>query len=165
MKAILRLKFEKEEIIQCFDHIISDRDIYGFIDVCERHYGICTDKSVDFYYQAWHDNLDEYKERQELYYNMVSIALPYMKSYFDDLLFYDKISIFLAPADEKVQYIWIVNEHYTKLYAIYDSIIPENVKDYVCYDINNESRAYKIYIKFNVFLPLEQTELKTCKLR
>ncbi len=156
MRAILDLRFKDNYMVYAMDYA-SDENIYHFVDACERAYGEIVSKNVEFLLSE-DDSLTEYLKRQKVFYKLAKIASVTMKGNIDDVLFYDKIRIFLSLPQDK--YIWTITPYSTHLYLVLDGKISDDIASYIRLDLKYGFEAFKIDIKYGSVLPLTMEELE-----
>ena len=159
MKAIVRLIYGERNIIQYFDDVNCNcENILNFVEATNRQHGIITlVKNIEFLFSV-DDVLSEYLKRQEVFYKLAKIASVTMKGNIDDVLFYDKIRIFLSLPQDK--YIWTITSYSTHLYLVLDGKISDDIASYIRLDLKYGFEAFKIDIKYGSVLPLTMEELE-----
>jgi len=135
MKAILRLSFrERCDMIRTLDNVTQDI-IYRTVALCEKENNeACIEKNIDFIFDPTTDNIFDYVRKENLFFNMAKLAEKKIKYYLNDLMFFDKITIYTAATD--IKFYWIVNEWYTRLFFIDDdfkmTVLDYYLKDSTC---------------------------------
>lgn len=132
MKAILRLTLSGNcDVIKILNNATQD-SIYRTVALCEQENNeSCLEKNIDFIFDPIMDNIFDYVKKENLFFNMAKLAEKKIKYYVNDLMFFDKIAIYTAVTD--INFYWVVNEHYTRLFFVNDDF-KMSVLDYYIND-------------------------------
>ncbi len=117
MKAILEAKLEdlrgyERKIVKIFDDITDSNEIYVFLRKLEDDHYMIRDKHIGFVC----DSKSEYNKmfnRQRIFGAMINIGKDILTCFYDDLLFNDKVHIYLSNDDKLI---WVIGKTHTNLW-------------------------------------------------
>ena len=123
MKVILRVKYDNvhgnKDLVFCLDDVINEEYIYKLLNELDLHVGYsCSYRSIEFYPSNDKEE-EELKTCRQLFYNMVQLAITSnkLKYYYDDVLFHDKVKLFLSDESIK-ELVWLIGDDYTRLFDV-----------------------------------------------